>query len=76
MVYLRYTLVKPFEVGPQWDRNIYVYRQLHNTYAIIIWRLHKVFLQNKFRLNQCSVSLYLSFMAELRPFKTYSGVQK
>ena len=23
-----------------------------------------------------SVSLYLSFMAELRPFKTYAGVQK
>ena len=41
----------------------------HNTIVIIIWHLHEVFQENKLRINECSVSLYLLFfMSELKAF--------
>ena len=37
--------------------------------------LNKVFQENKLRLNQCFISLYLLFMEELKAFKSYTTVQ-
>ena len=50
---------------------------LDNKNAVIIWHLHEVFDENKLRLNKCSVSLYLSFMSELKVFlKLYCSTKR